>query len=101
MPLSSESKSSYYDGPTLFTSSQINRVKEPEEVASAINIDEGQFSVNGFIYKNSLGEDVRYYLSLQRSTGRYIEKVFAGADKIPTLEREGRCVTFSPRWLQQ
>jgi len=80
-----------YDGGT-FVSNVIDFHKQDEtNPASSVVIDDSQITVNQ-TFKNKLDKNIKYTLTIQRSTGRFSENFLQESEQIPFLQNVGRCV---------
>ena len=81
----------YDDG--MFSATDINfeKIKTIDDPPSSVYINQNQLSIT-YNYKNSTDADVIYILTIQRSTGRFVESFQKKSDKIVFLQGTGRCI---------
>lgn len=80
----------YEDG--LFSASKFNfeDIKTTDDPHSSMYINRGQLSIT-YRYQNALDAGVVYSLTIQRSTGRFVESFQKLSEKVPFLQSTGRC----------
>jgi hypothetical protein len=76
-----------------FVSEKINQKKPDESDPDVgVSIDESQVNIR-YKYQNRLDKNIHYFLTIQRSTGRFAESFYyEEAAKMPFLEGVGYCV---------
>lgn len=81
----------------FFTATEFNFEKINEkESPSTVSINSGQVSVT-YKYQNPMKQDIVYTLTIQRSTGRFVEAYQKASEQIPFSQDTGRCVYQKPQ----
>jgi hypothetical protein len=76
---------------TFFNSVTTVKTQDDYGIHHTVRIDESRIDIIAS-YINPQGKLVDYALAIQRSTGRFSEKFHQEDDKIPFIDRDGRCI---------
>ncbi|MBZ5499959.1 MAG: hypothetical protein LAP85_26475 [Acidobacteriia bacterium] len=82
-------------GGDTFESDRTNFKRANESKQRVLVIDASQISIQDFQYTNSESKTIHYNLTIQRSTGRFSETFLGEDNKVPFIDRSGRCLVQS------
>lgn len=77
----------------MFSATDLNfeKIKTTDEPLSSVYINYSQLSLT-YNYQSSTNTDVIYSLTIQRSTGRFVESFQKKSEQTPFFEGTGRCI---------
>jgi hypothetical protein len=85
----------YFDeslGASFFQGRNIFEKSDEDTSASPLSITNYQLEIDDYKYQNGENKTVHYNLTIQNSTGRYSESFRIEDEKIPFIDRPGRCL---------
>ncbi len=76
----------------VFASEKLLFVADNPGNDSVVSIDDRQFSIAKYQFKNSLGKTISYNLTIQLSTGRFSESFIEASKQVPFSQSAGYCI---------